>query len=474
MASVVFYFQVHQPFRLKRYSVFDDHPFYFDTTKNGEICRKVADKCYRPATSLILDMVKRNKGNFRVSYALTGVVLDQMEEFCPDVLDLFRRLADTGCCEFLGETYYHSLSFLYSRQEFREQVEKHTRRIQELVGQTPRVFRNTELIYSNDVAREVSGMTDASGRKRFMGCIAEGADRVLGYRSPNYVYMPPHDPSDGKPLMGPDDRPFALLLKNYRLSDDIAFRFSNRGWSEWPLSAEKFAGWVNQINGDGFLCNLFMDYETLGEHQWVDTGIFQFLDALPQKVFDINPGHNHFITPSMAIEEFEPVGEYDAPHFISWADTERDLTAWCGNAMQTNALEELYRLEVSIKRRVAEAERAGGAAPEYAAAGVSRGGAGAEGRHSRHASKAGPSRHGSRTPGGTAEPDELSYSRYLLEDWRKLTTSDHFYYMCTKWFADGDVHKYFNPYDSPYDSYINFMNVLDNVRTRLAAPSVVV
>lgn len=431
MASVVFYFQVHQPFRLKRYSVFDDHPFYFDTDKNGEICRKVAAKCYRPATSLILDLVKRHKGNFRVSYALTGVVLDQMEEFCPDVIDLFKRLADTGCCEFLGETYHHSLSFLYSKAEFRDQVDAHTRRIQGLFGQTPRVFRNTELIYSNDVARFVAEMADDKGKPRFQGIIAEGADRVLGYRSPNYVYMPPPSPDTRGPHRA---RPFGLLLKNYRLSDDIAFRFSNRGWSEWPLTAEKFAGWVNQINGDGFLCNLFMDYETFGEHQWADTGIFEFLSAMPEKVFDVNPGQNHFITPSMALEQFDPVGEYDAPQFISWADTERDLTAWCGNAMQLNALEELYRLEGPIKRRLAEAGR---------------------GRTTR------PHREGE-------PPDELANARYLLEDWRKLTTSDHFYYMCTKWFADGDVHKYFNPYDSPYDSYINFMNVLDNLRTRLA------
>jgi alpha-amylase len=419
VASVVFYFQVHQPFRLKRYSVFDDHPFYFDTQKNGEICRKVADKCYRPATSLILDMVKRNKGTFRVSYSITGVVLDQLQEFAPDVLDLFKRLADTGCCEFLGETYHHSLSFLYSRTEFAEQVDMHTRRIEGLFGQTPRVFRNTELIYSNDVAHVVGQMKDAKGKARFKGVICEGADRILGYRSPNYVYRPLGAKADGRA------RPFGLLLKNYRLSDDIAFRFSNRGWAEWPLTAEKFAGWVNQINGDGFLCNLFMDYETLGEHQWKDTGIFEFLSALPGKVFDVNPGHNHFNTPSEALEQFDPVGEYDVPQFISWADTERDLTAWRGNSMQINALEEVYRLERPIKQKLAAAQKSGDAAA-------------------------------------------VKEAGYLLEDWRKLTTSDHFYYMCTKYFADGDVHKYFNPYDSPYDSYINFMNVLDNVRTRLA------
>ncbi|MFM9995737.1 MAG: glycoside hydrolase family 57 protein [Phycisphaerales bacterium] len=467
MASVVFYFQVHQPFRLKRYSVFDNHPFYFDTQKNGDICRKVADKCYRPTTSLMLDLVKRHKGNFRVSYAITGVVLDQMAEFCPDVLDLFKRLADSGCCEFLGETYDHSLSFLYSKDEFRAQVEAHTKKIESLFGQTPRVFRNTELIYSNDVARHISEMTDAKGKPRFAGIIAEGADRVLGYRSPNYVYMPPPGAMGGA-RQASRPSPFALLLKNYRLSDDIAFRFSNRGWSEWPLTAEKFAKWVNQINGDGFLCNLFMDYETFGEHQWADTGIFDFLAAMPEKVFDVNPGHNHFITPSMAIEQFEPIGEYDAPQFISWADTERDLTAWCGNAMQTNALEELYKLEAAIKQRVADAERPAGAERSARASTPARGTGVPPVPTPSTRSRRAPSPHAA----DPSTPDELTHARHLLEDWRKLTTSDHFYYMCTKWFADGDVHKYFNPYDSPYDSYINFMNVLDNVRTRLAAEPV--
>lgn len=424
MASVVFYFQVHQPFRLKRYSVFDSHPFYFDTDKNARVLRKVADKCYRPATRLILDLVRRHRGNFRVSVSLTGTVIEQMEEFAPDVLDLFRQLADTGCCEFLGETYYHSLSFLASRAEFEEQVLLHTRRIESLFGQTPRVFRNTELIYNNELARWVANMRDEEGRPRFEGMLAEGVDRILGYRSPNYVYRPVPGPEG--PLRGRSGRPFALLLKNYRLSDDIAFRFSNRTWEEWPLTAEKFARWVNLINGDGFICNLFLDYETFGEHQWAETGIFHFLEALPEKIFDVNPGHNHFNTPSEALAQFEPVGEYDCPHYTSWADTERDLTAWLGNAMQTAAMEELYRLERPLKQRLAQAQASG------------------DGR-------------------------AVAEARYALEDWRKLTTSDHLYYMCTKYFADGDVHKYFNPYDSPYDSYINFMNVLDNLRTRALA-----
>jgi len=423
MATTVFYFQVHQPHRLKRYSVFHTDPFYFDEKANREICEKVADKCYRPATQKILDLVRRHEGNFRVSYSITGTVLDQLESYAPDVIKIFQDLAETGCCEFLAETYYHSLSFIYSREEFREQVDKHTRKVQELFGQTPTVFRNTELIYSNEVPRELAAMTDEKGDPRFAGVLCEGTDRGLGYRSPNYVYAPPPG-DDGEPLVGRGGRPFGLLLKNYQLSDDIAFRFSNRGWSEWPLSAEKFAQWVNQINGDGFLCNLFMDYETFGEHQWADTGIFEFMDKLPEAVFDVAPGQNHFSTPSEALARFDPVGVYDVPEYISWADTERDLTAWRGNAMQWNALEETYKLEKKLQSRIAELK---------------------------------PDKN----------PDRAEELGHVVEDWRKLTTSDHFYYMCTKFWADGDVHKYFSPYDSPYDGYINFMNVLDNVRTRL-------
>ncbi len=419
MASVVFYFQVHQPWRLRRYSVFDSDPFYFEDAKNREILLKVADKCYRPATQLILDLVRKHKGNFRVSYALTGVVLDQMLQWAPDVIDLFKALADSGCCEFIGETYHHSLSFLYSKDEFREQVEMQTAKVKELFGYTPTVFRNTELIYNNEIAQYVNALKKPDGTPRFLGQLCEGVDRILGYRSPNYIYRPPGT-GDGM-IAG---RPFGALLKNYRLSDDIAFRFSNRAWAEWPLTTEKFAQWVHQINGDGYLCNLFMDYETFGEHQWADTGIFNFMAKLPEAIFDVKKGENHFNTPSEALENFAPVGTYDVPHTISWADTERDLSAWLGNAMQANALQETYKLEKPIKDKLAEETRKG-------------------------------------------DETRINEAQHLLNDWRKLTTSDHFYYMCTKYFADGDVHKYFNPYDSPYDSYINFMNVLDNVRSRI-------
>jgi alpha-amylase len=389
MASVCFYFQVHQPFRLRRYSVFDTDRHYFDDYKNAEIARKVAHKCYLPANRMLLETIQAHEGRFRVAFSVTGVALEQFEKYVPEVMETFHHLAATGCVEFLDETYYHSLSFLYSREEFRAQVELHRAMVKRLFNQEPRVFRNTELIYNNDMAHFVSHMG-------YDAILAEGADHILGYRSPNFVYRPPHAPR------------LKLLLKNYRLSDDIAFRFSNRAWEQWPLTAEKFGRWVNQINGNGFTCNLFMDYETFGEHQWADTGIFDFLRHLPGEI--LKHPDNNFMTPSQLVDSFEPTGEIDVPHMISWADTERDLSAWLGNAMQSNALHELYKLEGPLKEK------------------------------------------------GDEE---------LLADWRKLTTSDHFYYMSTKFWADGEVHKYFSPYESPYDSYINFMNVLDNVQSRL-------
>jgi alpha-amylase len=389
MASVCFYFQVHQPFRLRRYSVFDTDTNYFDDYKNAEVCRKVAQKCYLPANRLMLELIRRYGKEFSVSYSITGIALEQFQKWAPEVVDSFRALVDTGQAEILAETYYHSLAFLYSRDEFREQVAAHTAKIGETFGVRPRVFRNTELIYNNDLAHFVQGMG-------YIGICAEGADHILGYRSPNYLYRP----------IGTDR--IALMLKNYRLSDDIAFRFSDRNWAEWPLKAEKFAEWVTQVNGNGYVVNLFMDYETFGEHQWADSGIFDFMYHLPEHV--LKQPDNNFMTLSRAAQTYTPVAELDIPHMVSWADMERDLSAWLGNAMQSNALHELYRLEEAVKT--------------------------------------------------SGDPQ-------LLHDWRRLQTSDHFYYMCTKWFADGDVHKYFNPYESPYDSYINFMNCLDNVRSRL-------
>jgi len=391
MASVVFYFQVHQPFRLRRYTIFDSDTNYFDDYRNEEICRKVSDKSYLRTNRLILDLIRRHDGRFRVSYSLTGTIIEQFRRWRPDVYESFVELAQTGCVEFIAETHYHSLAFLYNRDEFVRQTELHCERMEEHFGRRPRIFRNTELTYNNDVAKAVEEMG-------FDAILTEGADHVLGYRSPNFIYSPPNCPN------------LRMLMKNYRLSDDIAFRFGNRSWAEWPLTAERFAHWVDQINGNGYVCNLFMDYETFGEHQWEDTGIFGFLDALPEKV--LTTGKNDFLTVSQAIDRYPAVGEVDVHHMISWADTERDLSAWLGNSMQANALHDVYALADDV----------------------------------------------------LATGDEA-----LIEDWRKLQTSDHFYYMCTKWFADGDVHKYFNPYESPYDAYINYMNILDSVRGRMTA-----
>ncbi len=395
MPAVCFYFQVHQPMRLRHYTVFDTDHNYFDDYKNSAICRKVANKCYLPTNRLLLSLIREYEGRFKVAFSLTGILLEQLERFCPEVISTFDALAQTGHVEFLAETYYHSLSFLYSRQEFLEQVDKHIETIRYYFGQTPRVFRNTELIYNNDLAQTIESLG------RFDGILCEGADHVLGFRRPNFVYRPK------------GCQRLRLLMKNYALSDDIAFRFSNRHWTEWPLTAEKFAGWISQINGCGHVVNLFMDYETFGEHQWADTGIFEFLRHLPAEI--LKHPDNSFLTPSEVISRYPVMDSIDVPHLISWADTERDLSAWLGNAMQSSAIYELYRLEQAVK--------------------------------------------------ATGDMD-------LLADWRRLQTSDHFYYMCTKWFADGDVHKYFNPYDSPYESYINFMNVLDNLRRRCRLSSI--
>lgn len=395
MPAVCLYFQVHQPFRVKRYSIFqvgkDSNYFHDDTDdrlSNRKILEKVSNKCYLPTNKVLLDLIKKYP-KFKISFSLSGVFLEQLELFAPHVLESFQQLVATGKVEILSETYFHSLSFLFSKDEFHEQVEMHRNKVKVLFGQQPRVFRNTELIYNNDLAREIEQMG-------YEGIITEGADHTLLWRSPNFLYRPKGTNS------------IKLLLKNYKLSDDIAFRFSSKEWAEWPLTGEKFASWVNNVNGNGEIINLFMDYETFGEHQWEDTGIFEFLKVFPKEI--LKHKDNSFVTPTEAVRKFNPVGELDIPYFISWADVERDLSAWLSNPMQHDAIRKLYALEHLIK---------------------------------------------------------TSGDEQLLADWRKLQTSDHFYYMCTKWFADGDVHKYFNPYESPYDSFISFMNVMHDLRLRL-------
>ncbi len=420
MASTVLIFQVHQPMRLRKYSVFDTESNYFDDARNAQILRKVADKCYRPATRLILDLVRKHAGQFRVAFSISGTALEQFERFAPDLLDTFRELTRTGHCELLCETSHHSLASLFSPAEFTRQVEAHAQRIHALFHQWPTTFRNTELIYSNQIAELVAAIKDPQGHPRFSAILAEGTDLHVreGARVARAVG------AGATPIAG-----LKVLTRPYRLSDDIAFRFSNRSWSEWPLTPEKFAKWVAREDGPSVL---YMDYETLGEHQWAETGIFDFVAQLPEAIIaatkDRDPHTPAFLTPAQAAAQADqaakPTRDFNVPEATSWADTERDVSAWQGNAMQRHALEQLAALEKPLLAMRAAAARDAAA---------------------------------------LAEADQA------WRDWCNLSTSDHFYYMCTKYFADGMVHTYFNPYDSPYDSYINFMNVLDNLRTRVAA-----
>lgn len=392
MPAVCFYFEVHQPYRVRPYDVFQvgrSHD-YFDEKLNREIMQKVARKCYLPANAAMLRLIEQHEGQFRVAYSITGVALEQMKAYAPEVIESFQKLVATGAVELLSETYYHSLASLYDLSEFRAQVAQHTRLMQSLFDVTPRVFCNTELIYDDDLAREVKALG-------YKGILAEGADDVLGWRSPNYVY------EAAQTGLG-------LLLRNYRLSDDIAFRFSNRGWPDFPLTAEKFARWVHQLSGRGDTVNLFMDYETFGEHQWSETGIFSFLEHLPAAL--LANSEWSFQTPSEVLSSAPRIGPLSVPRTTSWADQARDLSAWSGNDMQNRAIARIFALGERIKRRNNPA---------------------------------------------------------LLALWRKLTSSDHFYYMCTKWFADGDVHAYFSPYESPYEAFINYMNALSDLEESVLA-----
>ncbi|HSW74654.1 MAG TPA: glycoside hydrolase family 57 protein [Candidatus Saccharimonadales bacterium] len=392
--ALVLYLHVHQPYRVRHYTIFDvgtDHDYfgapYDDRTSNERIIHKVAEKSYVPTNQRLLKLLQTHP-EFRLSMSITGTVIEQLEKWAPEALQSFKDLCATGRVEIVGETYYHSLAFFYSRQEFEAQVEMHRSKVQEVFGQTPTVFRNTELAYNNDIAY----WADQAGYK---GILAEGWDKVLGWRSPNFVYRPAYTQN------------IKLLMKNYKLSDDIAFRFGDRSWSEWPLTAEKFTHWLDETNpATNF--NLFMDYETFGEHQWKESGIFNFLEQLPAQW--LKTSGNTFMTASQAVNTFEAADSVDTPNTITWADAERDLSAWLGNSMQTTAIQALYDLQKSIL---------------------------------------------------------ASNDPALISDWRKLQASDHFYYMCTKWFNDGDIHAYFSPYENPYDAFIAFMNAYRDIQFRL-------
>jgi alpha-amylase len=393
MRTICFYFQVHQPFRFRRYRFFDignDH-YYYDDYSNESILNKVAQKCYLPANALMLDLIKKHKGKFKIAYSISGIAMEQFRLYAPEVLESFKKLADTGHVEFLAETYAHSLCSLKGKEEFQRQVKAHGELIKEHFGQEPKVFRNTELIYSDEIGAMVADMG-------YNAMLTEGAKHILGWKSPNYLYCNAINPK------------LKLLLKNFKLSDDIAFRFSNKGWPEYPLTAEKYVEWMNQAPDNEEVINLFMDYETFGEHQWKETGIFDFLKALPGTVF--KRSQFTFSTPSEVARKLQVVSAVNVPHPISWADEERDLTAWLGNELQNEAFNKLYSLGEKVY----------------------------------------------------ASGDDA-----LKQDYAYLQVSDHFYYMSTKFFSDGEVHSYFNPYDTPYEAFINYMNVLSDFEIRVNA-----
>jgi alpha-amylase len=371
--------------RLNRFSVFTKDAPYFDDDRNRTYFERVSRKCYLPTNKLLLDLINNHDKKFKIAFSLTGVFIEQCKKFYPEVLETFKELAKTGNVEFLNETYYHSLAALFSLNEFKEQIKLHRKAMLDLFGQKPKVFRNTEAMYSNNIAKIVESMG-------YKGIITEGHESILGWRSPNYLYNPQ------------GCNKISVMLRNYKLSDDIGFRFSAKWWEEYPLTADKYSAWLSRCEGQ--CINLFIDYETFGEHQWEDTGIFNFLRYLPSEVLKYQ--NLDFKTPSEIIKSNKPVGIIDVPYIISWADIQRDTSAWLENDMQKLAFDEIAKLENHVKKH-----------PE------------------------------------------------LLHVWRLLQTSDHFYYMCTKWFADGDVHKYFNPYNSPYDAFINFMNILQDLRQKL-------
>ncbi len=391
MKAICLYFQIHQPFRLRTYRFFDigDNHYYYDDYSNSTIAKRIASHCYLPANQVLMNLIKQYGSAFKVSFSISGTALEQFRKYTPEVIESFKKLASAGNVEFLGETYSHSLASVTNAEEFRRQVKAHSDAIEELFGQRPVTFRNTELIFSNDIAGQVHEMG-------FTTMLTEGAKQVLGWKSPNYLYC------------SAAHNRLKILLRNYQLSDDIAFRFSQRDWGEWPLTPEKYLGWLNKVDKKQEIVNLFMDYETFGEHQKADTNIFGFMHAFP--ALAIRSGKWRFVTPSEASAELQPVAGLNVPYTISWADEERDLTAWIGNDLQDEAIRSLYALSSSVA--------------------------------------------------SCTDPG-------ILSDWHYLQASDHFYYMCTKWFSDGAVHHYFNPYASPYEAFINYMNVLSDFIVRV-------
>ncbi len=390
MKAICFYFQIHQPFRLKTYRFFDignDH-YYYDDFSNDDIVTRIAHRSYLPANETLLRIIREHGQQFKVAFSITGTALEQLEQYVPEFIDSMKELADTGCVEFLSETYAHSLASLEDPEEFKAQVSAHDKKIYQLFGQKPKVFRNTELIYDDDIACQVAAMG-------FKAAITDGAKHILGWKSPNYVYKSASAPK------------LKLLLKNGKLSDDISFRFSNHDWASYPLTADKYIDWIAQLPKEEQVVNLFMNYDTFGELQPRESGIFEFLAALPRFAAERDI---QFWTPGEVIAKLKPVAELSVPYPMSWTDEERDASAWLGNTLQQEAVKKLY----SISERV-----------------------------------------------------RLCNDRRILQDWNYLQASDHFFYMSTKHNSDGTVHSHYSPYDSPYAAFTNYMNVLSDFMTRV-------
>lgn len=392
MKTICFYFQIHQPYRLKRYRFFNigrDH-YYYDDYSNEDIMQQIATRSFIPANRMLLDLINAYKGKFKFAVSVSGVALDQMEVYAPEVIDGLKELSRTGAVEFLAETYAHSLSSLIDPIEFQSQVQQQTQKIKLLFDQEPKVLRNTEMIYSDDIAEMAYNMG-------YTKMISEGARHILSWRSPNFVYK-----SENQPNM-------KLLLRNSQFSDDISLRFSDYTWKEYPLTAEKYISWIAATSQQEEIFNIFMNYETFGNLQPSHSGIFEFMKALPKFAFEKGI---EFSTPSQIMDTHRPVGTVSVPNAISWSDEERDLSRWLGNKLQKSALNTLYEISERVR---------------------------------------------------------LTNDRRLKKDWQYLQTSDHFYYMSTKHFFDGSIHSKFSPYQSPYDAFNNYMNVLSDFIDRVKA-----
>ena len=390
--SICIYFQIHHPERLRKYQFFDigKKHNYFDNYANRSELEDLAENCYLPANALLLDLIKKYEGKFKVAFSISGSAIDQLEMHTPEVIRSFQELAQTGQVEFLAETYSHSLASLSEdTDEFELQVKRHSAAIKELFGKKPVTFRNTSLIYSDKIGKRVADLG-------FKTMLTDGAKHVLGWKSPNFVYKNALDEN------------LNLLLKNSKLSDDIAIRFSDRNWSKYPLTSEKYADWVSHSLQDTEVLNLFMNYEVIGHYNRAESGIFDFLRYFIQQIAE-NPNYQ-FLLPKEVTKKHTAKDILPVPYPISWTDEERDITSWLGNELQKEAFTELFKIQPLVKKKK------------------------------------------------NAE---------LNEDYSRLQASEHFYFMRTKLFSGADYHKYILPYESPYEAFINYMNVLSDFIERV-------